>query len=255
MTTWDSGLIVYIHNNSFRPVSSDAVYIEPGKQSIISVKRTYTQKYPSPYSDCIDLTSLAPSDLFSFIRDQNQTYRQQDCFNLCMQRDIIDKCKCYDLNYANLNRNNVKPCLNLSEYACLNEIKKNFDVELCRQVSCPLECNSIKYDLGLSSLLNPHLKEYNSFSAQELANYERVLGANLTYDLFRSAWVNLKVYYPTLQYTYISETPKVSLIDLCTQIGGSLGMFVSFSVFTLFELIEILVLVLYEYFKKKRATT
>ena len=60
MTTWDSGLIVYIHNSSFKPVSSDAVYIEPGKQSIITVKRTYTQKYPSPYSDCIDLTTHTP---------------------------------------------------------------------------------------------------------------------------------------------------------------------------------------------------
>ena len=33
MTTWDNGMIVFIHNSSFKPVSSDAVYVEPGKDA------------------------------------------------------------------------------------------------------------------------------------------------------------------------------------------------------------------------------
>ena len=170
----------------------------------------------------------------------------------------MKKCECYDLSLSNLNTQTalpVRPCLNLSDYECLDAMKRNFDVNACRQVYCPLECSSIKYDLGLSTLLNPNLKEYNGFSAQELAKYEKDLGVtNLSYDLFQSAWVNLKVYYPSLQYTFISETPKVSIIDLFTSIGGSLGMFVSFSIFTLFEFCEIVILIFCEYLQvvKKR---
>ena len=103
----------------------------------------------------------------------------------------------------------------------------------------------MRYDLSLSSLINPHLKEYNSFSAKEIANYEKTLGVNLTYEFFKSTWISVKVYYTSLQYTEISESPKITIIDLFTQIGGSLSMFVSFSIFTLFELIEILILFVY----------
>jgi hypothetical protein len=66
----------------------------------------------------------------------------------------------------------------------------------------------------------------------------------MTYDLFKSSSAFFTVYYSNLQYTQISESPKTAIIDLFTQVGGALGMFVSFSVFTLFELIEIGVLLL-----------
>ena len=68
----------------------------------------------------------------------------------------MKKCECYDLSLSNLNTRMalpVRPCLNLSDYECLDAMKRNFDVNACRQVYCPLECSSIKYDLGLSTLL------------------------------------------------------------------------------------------------------
>ena len=75
MTTWDQGMIVFVHNNSFRPVSADGIYIKPGEMSLISVKREMTQKYPFPYSECIDLASYS-SELFDFMIRSNKTYRQ-----------------------------------------------------------------------------------------------------------------------------------------------------------------------------------
>jgi hypothetical protein len=48
-----------------------------------------------------------------------------------------------------------------------------------------------------------------------------------------------------LSYTILTESPKTSIADLFSQIGGGLGLFVSFSVFTLFEFIELFILVIY----------
>ena len=62
----------------------------------------------------------------------------------------------------------------------------------------------------------------------------------------------ITVYYPSLQYEQISESPKTQIFDLFTQIGGALGMFVSFSIFTVFELIEIVLLVLKELIVKPK---
>jgi hypothetical protein len=249
MTTWENGLVVFVHNSSFKPSSADAIYVKPGEMSFISVRRVFTNNYPFPYSDCIDLSTYS-SYLYNYIIKSNQVYRQFDCFKLCIQQNIIQNCGCYNLEYSSLNTN-LRPCLNLTDYVCLDSQKKKFNAEECQANSCPLECNTIKYDLSYSSLINPGLKEYNLLSAQDVSSYSRILGENLTYDTFKSIWVNIWIYYPTLQYTQITVQPKISIIDLFTQIGGSLGLFVSFSVFTLFELIEIFVLVVHVLFIKR----
>jgi hypothetical protein len=43
--------------------------------------------------------------------------------------------------------------------------------------------------------------------------------------------------------------------DLFSQIGGSLGLFVSFSIFTLFEFIELFILLVYGIFSKAPSNT
>ena len=55
--------------------------------------------------------------------------------------------------------------------------------------------------------------------------------------------LSFNVYYPYLGFTSLTESPKTSITDLFSQIGGSLGLFVSFSIFTLFEIIELIILV------------
>ena len=54
--------------------------------------------------------------------------------------------------------------------------------------------------------------------------------------------LSFNVYYSDLSYTILTESPKTSIADLFSQIGGGLGLFVSFSVFTLFEFIELFIL-------------
>ena len=48
------------------------------------------------------------------------------------------------------------------------------------------------------------------------------------------------VYYPRSKYTIISELPKMSPFDLVSSVGGTLGLFVGLSFFTLVEMVEIL---------------
>ena len=245
MTSWENGMIVFVHNSSFSPTLADGVHVDLGKLTSITVRRTFTRNYPYPYSQCKDLTQYS-SYLYDFILSSNQTYRQIDCFNLCLQQKVISTCECYSLEYSSLNTF-AEPCLNLTQYNCIDNQKNSFDSDACQERSCPLECNSVRFDLGLSSITNPGLKEFQSFNQHDLDFYENLLGnsTSLTYDAFKSMWVNVWIYYPSLEYTLITETPKTSMIDLFTQIGGSLGLFVSFSLFTLFELIEIICLVVY----------
>ena len=58
-----------------------------------------------------------------------------------------------------------------------------------------------------------------------------------------------------MTYTSLTESPKTSIADLFSQIGGGLGLFVSFSVFTLFEFIELFILIIYGILSKSTLNT
>ena len=243
------GVVVFVHNSSFKPVQS--VYVEPGKITDIQVERIFIQKRPLPYSDCEDLTFYS-SDLYDYIIKQGQVYRQQDCFDLCVQKLALTSCECYFPGYQNLNTQ-LRPCLNLTDWACLG--KQYFSISLteCQKMYCPLECNTIKYDLTLSSLVFPSQTFYdNVLDTNEIRlEYQSIVNQTLTFDSVRSHAVNFNIYYPSLQYTLITEKEKTSISDLFSQMGGALGLFVSFSIFTLFEFMELLILIIYDGFFKK----
>ena len=246
VTTFSQGMVLFVHNSSFKP--TQAVFLEPGKETFVSVERTFTRKYPKPYSECIDL-SIYSSSLHDYIVQSGRIYRQIVCFDLCIQQDIIQKCYCFHTAYEKLNASQ-RPCLNLSDYNCLSEVFKAFRVEECTVKFCPLECESVTYDLTLSSLVSPSETAFSQFFdnkvMSDLFNQSNV---TLTYESFKESSVIFTVYYSSMHYTQIIETPKVGIFDLFTQIGASMGMFVSFSIFTFFELIEVLFLILIRYIR------
>ena len=76
---------------------------------------------------------------------------------------------------------------------------------------CPLECDSVSYTLLENSFrLNDSLTGFN-------------------------------VYFRSLQYTLITQDPKMTIFDLFSNIGGLLGLFVGLSFASLFEIIELLI--------------
>jgi len=119
----------------------------------------------------------------------------------------------------------VEPCLTLAQYDCADSEVNTFDIisSSCVSQQCPLECDSVHYALKNSvgsTRSQPYLEGAQQFTS-------------------------MVVYYSSLEYTQITETPQTTLVNLLSQVGGSLGMFVSFSVFTLFEVIEGFVLLVF----------
>ena len=213
--------VAFIHNSSNLISSSTKLsYIQNLFRTAMSLKRTLISKQPSPYSDCIELSSYS-SVLYDYLLQSNYSYRQIDCLDLCIQKKIISACGCYYLKYPSLNTQRM-PCLNWTQFLCANEEINNFERADCIKTYCPLECTLIEYQL-----------EYS-------------IG-----DVFDESFVNgyiptmITASYSTLQYTQVTESPQTTFINLLTQLGGSLGIFISFSVFTFFETLEVFVLVLY----------
>ena len=180
------------------------------------------------------------------------TYRQQDCFNLYIQQLIIETCNCsysgFDTppltsNRSNITTNTTRPCLTINDYICYTNQFYLFDPVACASQSCPLECNTVEYDLSVSSLLISSVDEFSAY-------YPTYDDPVYTYENWRTKQLKLYVYYSKLEYTLIEETPSITFVALLANIGGSMSLVVSVSAFTFFELIELSILVLHTLFKK-----
>ena len=66
-----------------------------------------------------------------------------------------------------------------------------------------------------------------------------------TYDLYKDYFYSIKVFYAEATYTQITEAPQQGIVDLLSSLGGNLGMFLGFSIFSLVELLELLIKVIW----------
>jgi len=64
--------------------------------------------------------------------------------------------------------------------------------------------------------------------------------------------VFLNVYFANSKYTKLEQTPKTSVIELISNLGGALGIFLGFSVFSLIEIVEVIAQVIIALVKSKK---
>ena len=250
------GFVIFIHESSFEPIIADGFILNPYyTETNIAMTKSITVHYESPYSECRDLTSFS-SDLHDFIvYSLNKTYRQYDCFNLCRQKLYIKNCGCYYPKYPRLY--NSTSCLNQSQWECISDPKNDLDSSNQKECTllCPLECESITYGVQLSSAWYP-TQQLGNFWLNKTCQVNDIKDENCDwseYYTYGSTYPNsslaFNLFFPYLEYTEITETPKTSWFDLTSQVGGSLGIFLGLTVFHFLEIIEIFFLILFNFLK------
>lgn len=161
------GFRIIIHNQSIVPFpDEDGVDVPVGKQTNIAMTRTFTNRLSQPFSDCIDsmkLETIPPQNrplliVYQQIElDKLKQYQQDYCLHVCYQLYIIQKCNCTNLNLAFLDIdefNALNGCVNANDLANMNRASEDFAnsraFDKCYS-SCPIECNTITYNLKISS--------------------------------------------------------------------------------------------------------
>ena len=235
----DRSLKVFIHEQSQVPQYFDSAFsVELKKQTNIGLKRTESFDEPRPYSECQNLTKLdLESDLVQAVRRSGVAYRQTECFTMAFQRKVVQNCGCY-FTGVNAVDQVTRPCLRWDQFGCFLREFYDFQAKTSEfkgkwSLECPLECDLVTFDFEVS---------FSDYSPQYIA-YQRKY--NLTQNMLTGEFSLLSVFYPSMQYTEITQTPKTSLIDLISNLGGSIGIFLGFSIFSLIEIVEIFIRMLY----------
>jgi hypothetical protein len=236
-----SGYVLFINNQTVNPASSESISLKPDTLTNIAIAKVFKDRQPRPYSKCEDLTSSSFNRLlYNAIVSSNVTYRQKDCFDLCLQKMVIEECGCYDLKYSGLF--NSLPCLNATQTSCSDRTYDRFidyhEIDNVCQEFCPLECESVVYAHSMSLASFPTEKY-----AELLVNNPAILKQypnRTTKQVIMENTLAVNVYYEDLKYTLISETPKMSIFDLVANTGGTLGLFIGVSLLSFVEIVEIL---------------
>ena len=239
------GAVIRIGNSSFLTFdSSNDIYISAGFQTNIAIKREFKSMLPHPYSNCkIELSSptfRTDSDLYNLIGETNYAYSQQLCFSQCMQKDVIEKYNCS--LYIFISLYNVTQCdyeLYLRIINSSDTLRGDFINDKCIP-RCPLECNQTEYKTSLSS--------YQLIGNQFVSKIEKnqriakdFLNRTLDSTTVEKSFVRINIFYDSLSYTLTTESPEMNFISLLASIGGNLGLFLGVSVFSICELIEMII--------------
>jgi hypothetical protein len=239
------GAVIRIGNSSYSTYdSTNGIFLSPGFGSFITVDREFKSMLPKPYSNCeVDSNSpayRANSKFYNLIGQSEYAYSQQLCFSQCLQDYFISKYKCAYPNMLSLF--NVTQC----DQSILDIITGNdtiFDDDYIRNTCthmCPLECNQTLYKTSISSYqLNGNEFIFNITNNSNLALdfVNRTIDATTA----RESFVQVNIFYSSLSYTSTTESPQMDLVYLLASIGGNLGLFLGVSVFSLCEIVQVLI--------------
>jgi hypothetical protein len=148
---------------------------------------------------------------------------------------ILKECNCsYSLV---LSLFNVKSCETESEISCtkiysvINSQRDSY--KLCLD-SCPLECNRVDFQTSLTAT-----QLIGDFYVDFIKQNEN-LSKDFVSNKARESFVRLNIYYESLSYTHLSESPKIDFFSLIGFVGGILGLFLGVNVISICELLEVL---------------
>jgi hypothetical protein len=98
-----------------------------------------------------------------------------------------------------------------------------------------MECDSIKYEMS------------NSFTKLSADDFKTLFDINATTTGI--IWAN--IYYENLEYTSISQVAHMDVIDLISNIGSNLSLFIGISFISFAEIIELIIEILCIFLENK----
>jgi len=190
-----------------KPTSSELnnIYALPGGYTKMRLEKNFETKLEFPYSACRDSEKFPDSAYVRQLNESKFTYRQANCFELCLQ-DFLKNSSTVDAAKFSNDFDYIKNCGHL----------------------CPLECQSTSY-----RLIETEFK-WSDFDASFFSNFIKILDIKLDLktempEQLSENILGLVFYYDSLKYAQVSQSPKTSLSVLVSNLGGSFGLFLDLS--------------------------
>ena len=245
------GFRVFINNYTNIPNPNFGHNIPIGFDSALTIRKDFSKKLGYPYNNCkqdMIANYSYDSSIFREMIGRNLTYNQRDCLSYLGLKQASINCSCEgDLD-------KLSEICSLKNYTCLTQFYNSFYLNndydyLSRQ--CPIECMLIDYKISTSSN-DIELQDIRNLIDNNLIFKSKYGTDEISYQSLKNTILEVKIYYEDLSYTMISQTAKTSLLDLVSNCGGLLGLFIGTSFLSFAELIEMLLETVFIFFENRK---
>lgn len=201
-----------------------------------------------PYSNCLQVDSIN-TKLSVEMAKMNMSYSRSNCLQLCQQKQTIDKINCYDMRLPRIF--DSQPCRNKSAYNRLMNL--TFLSSQCSDL-CPQECQTVSFDVSVSYFDFPTYLMYKGI----LMNNEQTLKKffktdNITHEMFSNSLAAVNIHFNEIKITEMEEFAAMSFVELVSNVGGTIGLFIEFNLLAFVEFAEVVVEASIISFKRRRA--
>jgi len=225
------GVHILIDDQANFLIKNDGV-LNSGSYSKTMLTKTLTQSMPAPYGNCLNDEQIR-TRLANEMRRLGYNYSRKNCITFCEQEQTINQLGCYDMRLPAIFK--APPCNTQAEFNNISNLI--FDYTLCYN-DCPFECST--YSLSTSYANYP---TYDFYVTQYLKNtdfYENMFEAtNIIFETYYD-WIDgVFVAYEDLRYTEITDQAAFEIMDIFENDGGTLGLFLGFSILSFVELLDL----------------
>ncbi|XP_070537628.1 degenerin-like protein unc-105 [Ptychodera flava] len=207
----------------------------PGTVTAVSLSMSKLNRQSYPFGNCTNqIINNGIDDRVAAMYMSGQ-YSLAACEKACLQNALVVYCGCTDTLGIR-----VPPCrmLNETQVVCKQLIYYLYQKDLL-QCHCPPPCSETTYDMTISQSQWPsHAYLNNLLKLVQVSNKKTQNMHNL--ESARANLVRLKIYFETLNHDLTSELPAYTWEDLLSDVGGTLGLYVGFSVITVCEFVTLL---------------
>ena len=242
------GINIMVHNSSINPVITEGIEISPNIATDLAINRLFISKIEYPFSDCVTDKKNSYYHFESTKLKTEYKYHQFECNLYCLQDFIISKTGCY-YPFFNYKLNNVRKCSTVDDIRKFIAANKdamliNATTSMSEKVSCnnkcPVECDTIEYNPIITQSIFPR-KLY-----QKILGNDAVNNSNINVD------IALNIFYNKMYYTKIEEVVKIEFVDLLSNIGGAMGLFIGFNILNVLEIFEYLLISILTIIKSRK---
>ncbi|PAA67194.1 hypothetical protein BOX15_Mlig031795g1 [Macrostomum lignano] len=229
-----SGIKVHIHEfGSLAFPETTGFSVPPGFQTSIGMSLRMINRINRPKGSCHDGEG--------FLQNHGFKYTYNACTMLCLYDRVHKLCGCYDranaVYYSNL-KARLKPCQTEEQLSCLmNTVYASDQGDL--KCDCQLPCEESHFTFK-QSLSEWPTDSYEMRLFGDLVDVKPKVAdlKNQTKLAARRNLLNLVVYVDGVMAEHIIEKQAYAIDNYLSDIGGTLGLFLGFSVLTGFELLE-----------------
>ncbi|GFQ70875.1 FMRFamide-activated amiloride-sensitive sodium channel [Trichonephila clavata] len=161
-------------------------------------------------------------------KDYEKGDSKRQCNSVCNQKKISKFCNC-SIPYGILEADRFCNYTNVTELCCVYQGQKEYGLAItCK---CPLECESVSFDLKISSGVWPAKPE----------NLDSVYSKQ-TIEVLRENMIKVRIYFDTLEQLTYEQKAMFEDSEVLSQVGGQMGLWLGLSLAAMFECLENIVL-------------